>query len=30
LIVACAGLGINIIGLLCFGDQMHVPPPPQS
>ena len=24
LIVACIGLGINIIGLLCFGDQMHV------
>lgn len=24
LIVASIGLGINIIGLLCFGDQMHV------
>jgi cation diffusion facilitator family transporter len=28
LIVACIGLGINIIGLLCFGDQMHVLLPP--
>ena len=27
LIVASIGLGINIIGLLCFGDQMHVVPP---
>ena len=27
LIVACIGLGINIIGLLCFGDQMHVSSP---
>jgi cation diffusion facilitator family transporter len=26
LIVACIGLGINIIGLLCFGEQMHVLP----